>query len=487
MKKTWLTLAFAAASMVVLGTLTAAAAAEQGSNPPGGDIALFKAVLEEAGFTVQEGAYGYQDAIALCSAGLIENCMGANVEAPYLAYKLPQAPGQKTPSMKVDPASGLAFAYPMRNDEAVVQIGRTPPESAFFSYQSYLTMRYDPGLGRHKAFFNSIGDTINNLTININRAAESPFNQPVMIISTADQGIDRRVRAAAQSAGYSSEMINTDVIPSSVVTMGLEGRVDLFGFVSRVAVPGDKSKLDAYIKNPGSVVLRLTPKEAATPDPFPAPALRVRGTGKTELDLLPAVEDLRRAILARHENLEALEIPACVALPEGFNAIQSGINTIGDNRDAAYFSTIEVDAWTKPDDSRRAAGFVLPDSPEDFLIIYGVNHEAAGKALYANSVVYGLPYLNGVASVDSRTYQNSAVVYLPDHPQARYLYAWKIARNSHGDPHCLEVPVGPQRYGIALDEKILLFFRAYLEAATKVGPAHNELITDRLIIFSPKK
>ncbi len=49
------------------------------------------------------------------------------------------------------------------------------------------------------------------------------------------------------------------------------------------------------------------------------------------------------------------------------------------------------------------------------------------------------------------------------------------------------VPVGPQRYGIDLDEKILLFFRAYLEEATMVGPAHNELIIDRVIIFSPEK
>ncbi|HHX88115.1 MAG TPA: hypothetical protein GX693_08085 [Firmicutes bacterium] len=485
MRKIRCALVFAAILLISILALTIACTPEQSINPRGGDIDLFRATLEEAGFKVQEGAYGYQDAIALCSAGVIENCMGANVEAPYLAYKLPPAPGQKTPGMKVDPASGLAFAYPLRSDEAIVQIGFTPPESAFFSYQSYLTMRYDPVLNQYKGFFNSIGDTINNLTINTQNTEGDPFNQPVMIISTADQGTDKLVRAAAQSAGYPSDMINTDVIPSATVNMGLEDNVDLFGFVSRIAVPGEKTELDEYIANPGSVVLRLTPEKVETPDPFPAPALRVRGTGETELDLLPAVEELRRAILARYKNLEATEIPAYVALPEGFNAIQSGINTIGDNRDAAYFSTIEVDAWTRPDDSRRNAGFTLPDSPEDFVIIYGVNHEAAGKAKYANNVVYGLPYLNGVASVDSRTYQDSADDYIPGHPQARYLYAWKIARNSYGDPHCLEVPVGPQRYGIGLDEKILLFFRAYLEETTQVGPAHNELIIDRVIVFSP--
>jgi hypothetical protein len=453
----------------------------------GGDINAFKAALEQAGFTVQEGAYGYQDAIALCSAGIIDNCQGANVGAPYLAYKLPLAPGQKAPNMKVDPVSGLAFAYPLRHDEAIVQVGRTPPEAGFFSYQSYLIMRYDPGLKQYMTFFNSIGDTINNLTIKTSSSTGSPFNQPVIIISTADKGIDRLVRKAAQAAGYSQDIMNTDIIPSSTVNMGLEGAVDLFGFVSRVAVPGDKNELDAYINDPGSRVFRLTPKEPVTPDPFPVPTLRVRGTGKTELDLLLAVEELRHSILSKYEDLNVTELPTYIALPEGFTATQSDVNTLGDNRDSAYFSTVEVDAWTKKDDCRRNAAFTLPDSPDDFVIIYGVNHEATGKATYANCVVYGLQYLNGVANVDSRTYQGSAADYIPDHPQSQYLYAWKIARNSNGDLHCLEVPVGPQRYGIGLDDKLMLFFRAYLEKATRAGPAHNELVLDRVIKFSSRK
>jgi len=105
----------------------------------------------------------------------------------------------------------------------------------------------------------------------------------------------------------------------------------------------------------------------------------------------------------------------------------------------------------------------------------------------SNCVVYGLQYLNGVAGVDSRTYQRSADDYIAGHPNAQYLYTWKIARKSSGDPHCLEVPVGPQRYGIGLDDKLMLFFRAYLEKATKVGPIHNELVMDRVIKFSPRK
>lgn len=451
-----------------------------------GDIEAFRAALEQAGFIVQEGAYGYQDTITLCSAGFIDNCQGANVGAPYLAYKLPPAPGQEAPNVKIDPSDGLAFAYHLQQDEAIVQIGYTPPEAGFFSYQSYLVMRYDPDRKQYMTLFNSIGDTINNLTINTQSTSTDKYSQPVIIISAADKRIDTMVRKAAHTAGYSQEIINTDIIPSSAVNMGLEEDTDLFGFVGRIGVPGDRNDLDAYIKNPGSVIFRLTPRKTMASKPFPVPELRVRGTGKTELDLLPAVEELRQAILAKYENLHATEIPTFVALPEGFMATQSKINTIGDNRDAAYFSTLEVDAWTKAEDSRRDAAFILPDDPDEFVIIYGVNHEATGKATYANCVVYGLQYLNGVAGVDSREYLGSADDYIPGHPQAQYLYAWKIIRKSNGDLHCLEVPVGPQRYGIEPDDKLILFFRAYLEKETKTGPAHNELVMDRVIRFSPK-
>lgn len=37
-------------------------------------------------------------------------------------------------------------------------------------------MRYDPALGQYKGFFNSIGDTINNLTINTHNAGAAKGN-----------------------------------------------------------------------------------------------------------------------------------------------------------------------------------------------------------------------------------------------------------------------------------------------------------------------
>jgi hypothetical protein len=49
----------------------------------------------------------------------------------------------------------------------------------------------------------------------------------------------------------------------------------------------------------------------------------------------------------QYDNFKATELPTYVALPEGFTATQSNINTIGDNRDSAYFSTVEIDALNR--------------------------------------------------------------------------------------------------------------------------------------------
>lgn len=64
----------------------------------------------------------------------------------------------------------------------------------------------------------------------------------------------------------------------------------------------------------GCVGMPYTPKVTMTPDPFPVPILRVRGTGKTQLDLLP-VEELREAILAEYPHFQATELPTL--LPGG--------------------------------------------------------------------------------------------------------------------------------------------------------------------------
>ena len=130
---------------------------------------------------------------------------------------------------------------------------------------------------------------------------------------------------------------------------------------------------------------------------------------------------------------------------------------------------------------------LLKDDPNEFLIVYGVNHAATGKAVYSNFGVYGSDILNGVGAVASQSLSGTAQDYIPGHPAAKYLYVWKVARRSQGDPRCLGVPWGIRAAGIDLDKECYGGFRAYVEKETKVGPFWSEILYDRTIKFSPSK
>jgi hypothetical protein len=157
-------------------------------------------------------------------------------------------------------------------------------------------------------------------------------------------------------------------------------------------------------------------------------------------------------------------------LTEGYDALQRNINVYGSTRDTTYLNTTP---------------FILGNNSGDFVIVYGVNHAAWGKAIYSNFGAYGLKLLNGVIAVDDSKLAGTAKDYIPNNPMEKYLYAWKVSRHCDGDSHCTEVPTGPGAYGIGLDKEAFMGFRAYIENKTKVGPSYTEMIYDEAIKFSP--
>jgi len=431
-------------------------------------IGALRAALEADGFIVQEGELTTLDLVKLCCTGVIASCFANNAGAPYKVTVVPQAPDQTVPS-------SLPWGYRLRPDEALVLVGRTPPRAAYFSYQTFVAVRYFETEKARRRILACIGDAQNLETIQTAGAAESnPFDAETILITTADRGIDARVRAAATRAGYPQGTINTDVIPSSVARLGLEYEADEFSTLNRIFLPESEDALTAYMETP-QLVLRVTPRERPALDPFPTPDLRVRGTGTTEMDLLPAVAALREVILERYSALESTELETSVWLEDSFDGIQRGVDMYGPTRDTIYF-------WTQPT-------IKLPDGPDDFIIVYGVNHEKTGKATYSNFSVYADPVLKlGVVGQHSRVFAGSAREYLPDHPLAESLYVWKIARHCNGDPTCLELAnCCCPKLDLDLLPDLWVAFRLYLEPGTGVGPAFAEVVYDRAIVFRPRK
>ncbi len=241
--------------LLVLFALSIGAGFAQNANI--GDVEAFKQALEQDGFTVQQGGLGFFDFIKLYDMGIAPSAYGNNPATKYLVYLVPPASGHEITGKISEIIKALGVNanvtpfWSLRPDEAVVFVGRTPPECRYFSFDQFLMERTYGNETRW--IFAPFCDTVNNLVIKTEGTPDgssgNPYNQTTMLVSTADKGIDQRIRDAAQSAGYSDGIINTLVIPSSMANMGVEDNSDTFAVFHRPALFEDKQAGDDYIAN----------------------------------------------------------------------------------------------------------------------------------------------------------------------------------------------------------------------------------------------
>ncbi|MBI5480279.1 MAG: hypothetical protein HY906_15550 [Deltaproteobacteria bacterium] len=448
------------------GPVDAGAQADAPPGPP--SVEGFRAALEGAGYEVGDGRLEFAQ-IDCCAA---VTCFGNNPSSPYGQYLLPRGPGQPVANPYED-AEGLSKVWRLRPDEAVVFVGPTPPRAAYFGWTGY---QFDRSAGAGQARdirFASLGDTVNVDTIATAGtpagAAGDPFEQLTVIMLVADSQTEAEVHAAAAAGGFPPAWVNTLVIPAADVSLGLEDEADTFGVLVRAALFEDPTAKEAYLAAPPGNLWRISPAMARAVAPLREPALRPRGTGAAEdAALATALDELHDAILAAHPGLNVYQPPVTDVTPTPGECLTGTRNCNGDNNDTVYFTS---------------GLFRLGETADDFVVVYGVNHQATGKATYSNFALYEVRRLFGVAAASSRDFAGSAAEYLPGHPLADRLYAWRLRRDCTGDPGCL--PIALECPGLPADELGVVAFRAYLEPGTGTGPAPSELILDRVIRFKP--
>ena len=429
----------------------------------------FLANLEQEGFAVKEGVPELLDPAELYCEGVIPTALFYNEGAPYVTVRMPQ----------LDGAAPIPFpwAIRLRPDEAIVVIGLTPPEAQYFSYQPYLLSRIPPGKTIPVPMFNSLGDTVNLRTINT--IGNGVFNQPVALVFTPDQGTEYRVRAALRSAGYPAAIINTLVIPSSMLNLGIGASSDLLLILHRMALFTDPIAGKAFTDNPPLRAFRVTPRAAASGNPFPVPPLRIRGTGQTEMDLYHDLNRLRQAILDANSGFTATEYGTRPMAYDGYDYTQQSKNTFGDTRDTLYLGAGYVPDFGSTDE--------ITLRPNDFLIAYGLNHMVTGKATYTNVNVYdGEKSRLSLGSIYTKDLQRSADAYLPGDPAADLMYVCKIGRAHSDEDFYLQIapPEGCSPLELTSLTRLGVSWRLYLEPRTNIGPAYTEILYDRVIKFS---
>jgi hypothetical protein len=429
---------------------------------PSVDAATLDDALGAMDFTIAHGVLAFP-ALDCCAA---VTCFGNNPSSPYGELFVPRGPGQTTANPG-ERADGTSPIWRIREDEAIVFVGPTPPRAVYYGFTPYL---FDRQSGPTRdTIFASLSDTLNLDVIHTAGGEGAPFAKETAIVITANATTRATVHAALATAGVAEGEVNDLAVPEAVVHLGLDTASDTLTVLLRVALFDSEAEKADYLAAPGGAVFRVTPRVALAAAPLSVPADRPRGTGTDEGARSADVKALHDAIVAAYPSLGRAEIAGAVLAVDPAQCIASGRGCNGDNRDALY-STM------------TPTPFRFMDS--DQLVVYGVDHHASGKAAYSNVSVYDLANLYGVASIDSRSWPGTADDYLPGDTRAKGLFAWTVARHCPaGAMHCTEIPDGCP--GVPIDHPAMIASRAYLEPSTHTGPLSSELIIDRAVLFRP--
>ncbi|MDO8631146.1 MAG: hypothetical protein Q7R41_11700 [Phycisphaerales bacterium] len=426
-----------------------------------------RGLLQSRFASVEEGVFAIFEADHCADVPL---CFYNNPTSPYGRLLFRLAPGEPDP----DPANlhgipkgmeDLYAIYRVRPGEALVWIGRTPPECPYFSFTGYVFSRFDPEArgnppyGDRTPIFASLGDSENQLTMKTNaQPGESPFDRESVVIVTADRNVDRAIRSGLVRAGLSESMTNTLVLPrfkadgvTPKIQMGYENDADIFTVVMRIAGPDalqPGTAIRAWLDNPGSRVFRIRPADTFPLDPFPLPALRPQGNGVSEDG--ESLDQLVRSIQNAYGDVRT-EVQTAWPVPtaNGDYCLDHLSECGGDCRDTPYM----------------AAKFRLGAEPEA-IIVAGRNHENSNKASYVNITAARVVGQTAYYSIVMDELEGSTDVYLPDHPDAENLWQMKFARNCHGEPYCFELTAEQ----IPIGGLVAILVRAYLDPSTGTSP-----------------
>ena len=477
------------------------------SNTDVGNIQIEKLVadLKAQGNLVQEGEMFF---FRLQDEWELNKYFGNNPTSPYGMYRLPPGPGEPDKDVLVFPWDQEIDNYAKRSvwrlrpDEAVLYIGKTPPEVLYYGYRTYLLQRYDAldGSIERNDIFASLGNTLNHLTLKTSASLRSasttnPFEKDTILISTADRNMDSQLRRILGDNGFAQGIINTDIVPAlddedhdnaQLLNMGYDEYADIYMMLLRMAVFADPEGAgEDYMNGQPGRIFRITPKTQQNPDPFIFPGLVEPGTGTTEAPLRQTQIKLLGAVRKTIESPDRTitEHPAVIAPVEGVECIRKGQFCLGDNHDAQYsvFPYVKLGITEK--------SFKLSDNSDDFLILVGLNHALTGKGIYTNITPYYYEKQLGTGSLRGDHLIGSAAPYIPEEADSDLFYVAKIARScgpeGNKEKYCLEVPSSGY-LSIPLDEYIFIMNRAYMETETACEPSADEILEAIVLRVKPK-
>ena len=223
----------------------------------------FVEALKTIGYGVSEGSAHLIDPANFVNYHVIDSAAGNNAGQPYKRLQV-----LPFPNMTEDEDQKAMGIFRLQPYEAVVYVGPTPPEGDYFSFTPFLWQRFaGKTIPKGDWIFAALGDPLNNRQIKVEGGGTNTFEKNTIVIFTADQGVNDKIVAQAKAAGYPESMINTYVLPSKLLDMGVDLKNDSFLILVRTANVYDQAALFDYNNNDYYArIFRVTP--GSVPDPL---------------------------------------------------------------------------------------------------------------------------------------------------------------------------------------------------------------------------
>ena len=493
--------------------------------------------LEEQGYTVQRGSYGYLTAEE-CQK--MRKCYANNPSSPYGLVYLPKGPQEdistysKWGAVLSQNVDGVEMSATFRLDvrETIVMLGQTPPRSLYYSWVPYVFDRWFPQNwtssssesfgkcpdvtdrnGARCEIFASLGNPINMLHMNTSNEGGQSFNSAFAHFMGGDMIQVETVQKLSIDAGMQSSIHNIFALSTERIQFGLTPTGDGLIHLARATFTENKDELKEYIDYPSKyiTILRITPPAGVQGASFPANKFnprvsdleQVTSEGISHQDLRLAVErDLKDGVKKayqrthRYVNEFALEAPI---FEDGYDCMDDGLFCNGDNQDTLYpnsaKSILQDRVCTEKlgNNCPISKRTTLQEDGSDFFIATGVNHNSTARALYSSICMYNLNRLESIGqftsmpvALDSNSYVGSADRYLENSNVSKHLFAVKITRKcNEGESFCLEVSSSGSN-SLPLANSCLFIERIYLDQMF-VGPTKDATVKPIVYHFSSKR
>ncbi|KAH3744140.1 hypothetical protein Pelo_14456 [Pelomyxa schiedti] len=386
-----------------------------------------------------------------------EASYGGNTQSMYGVYSFPERGLGKN-----------GTAWMLKENEAIIFIGCTPPEARYFSWQSYTLTT--PGTTVLTSW-DPLGDSLNQLVLDTT-GGSYPFSATMAVITTGDRNTESAIRQAFVKNGFPN--VNTDIMPGQVLSYGLIPPADTFEMINRVAGFSDSEEGNYYLQTKAPVYL-VRPPNAQEVMLYGIEPSRPTATGLYEQDrLTDSVEQLKLQVedywltqgfsLKHYESFSASQLnwTACVL---------EDIVCAGASADALY---------AHPPSLLANLTFGPTDDDSQFFIVLGVSHYISGWAMYTSLAVYDDSHTEVAGVFDTGYYGSAALYEPPSIPYDDQLYVERISRVCGSEENfCITITTDEIPEG----EEFSITARSYLNPTSKTAPDAGEMIHPLLMHF----